>query len=147
MKQRRSTSALEVAVVATALPATTTLVAATNLRGDIKDRAVCRHAQRPHGDAMPRVRFIPASPQPQRLTLQCHPRLRSDLNPDRYLSAISCDGSQAGPLPSREPHRSRHRLLDQVLHAARRKIAVCGRLHLNRQAEPSSGKSGEASDP
>ena len=39
------------------------------------------------------------------------------------------------------------RLLDQVLHAARRTIAVCARLDLTRQAKPSSGKSGEASDP
>ena len=41
---------------------------------------------------MPRLRFIPAPPQPQRLTRQGYPRLRSDLNPDRYLSAIDCHG-------------------------------------------------------
>ena len=39
------------------------------------------------------------------------------------------------------------RLLDQILHVARRKIVVCDRLDLNRQAKPSSEKSGEASDP
>ena len=55
----------------------------------IDDRIVCKHAQRPQADTMARDRFIPASLQPQRLTRQRYPGLRTDLNRDHYLSPLS----------------------------------------------------------
>ena len=57
--------------------------------------------------------------------------------PSKLSEVVSCE--LPAELAEHYASTFEQRLLDQVLHAAMRTIAVCGRLHLARQAKPSSG--------
>lgn len=82
-------------------PFQTTCVAESRISQGTDARILCKHAQRPHRDTMARDRFIPASPQPQRLTRQGYPRLRPVLNLNRYLSAF---GHRRPPTGAAHPY-------------------------------------------